>query len=185
MWYRAMTKMEFSHPTIWGERKMDKPIFTEVLQIGIVVDDLDTYMKRYHDDYGIGPWLVYDFNKETVRNMTIRGEKVDYSMKIALCDAHNVQWELIEPTDDRSVYAEFLKQHGPGLHHVALGTENHDDVVKTMAARGNEVIQSGIFHKIGYTYLNTMKDLGFIAEIYHIPEGFELPAPLRTYPPQS
>jgi len=74
---------------------MDKPIFTEVLQIGIVVDDLDAYMKRYHDDYGIGPWLVYDFNKETVRNMTIRGEKVDYYMKIALCDAHNVQWELL------------------------------------------------------------------------------------------
>jgi len=59
MWYRAMTKMEFSYPTIWGERKMDKPIFTEVLQIGIVVDDLDAYMKRYiwGEEKWINPFL--------------------------------------------------------------------------------------------------------------------------------
>jgi methylmalonyl-CoA/ethylmalonyl-CoA epimerase len=164
---------------------MKKPVFTQVLQICVVVDDIDAYMRRYNDDYGIGPWIIYDFNKDTVSNMTICGKKVDYSMKIALCDFHNVQWELIEPTSDNSIYAEFLKKNGPGLHHIAFATENYEETIQDMADRENHEIQGGNFHGLTYTYLDTNKDLGFIAEIYNTPEGFEFPAPLKTYPPQK
>jgi methylmalonyl-CoA/ethylmalonyl-CoA epimerase len=163
---------------------MTKPIFTQALQICVVVDDLDTYMKSYNDDYGIGPWLIYDFNKDTVSNMTIHGKKVDYSMKLALCNFLNVQWELIEPTSDNSIYAEFLKQHGPGLHHIALGTENYEETIQKLADKGIHEIQGGTWNNLIYSYLDTSKDLGFIAEIYSVPEGFEFPVE-KTYPPKK
>lgn len=35
-------------------RPMHKPVFTETMQIGIVVRDLEATMRRYVDDYGIG-----------------------------------------------------------------------------------------------------------------------------------
>jgi len=37
-------------------RPTREPVFTETMQIGIVVRDLDATLRRYVDDYGIGPW---------------------------------------------------------------------------------------------------------------------------------
>jgi hypothetical protein len=38
---------------------MREPVFNETLQLGIVVRDLEATMRRYVDDFGIGPWEVY------------------------------------------------------------------------------------------------------------------------------
>jgi hypothetical protein len=43
-------------------RPRREPAFNETLQLGIVVRDLEATMQRYVDDYGIGPWEVYEFN---------------------------------------------------------------------------------------------------------------------------
>ncbi|MGB9887825.1 MAG: VOC family protein [Moorellales bacterium] len=162
---------------------MAKPLFTQVLQICVVVDDLDAYVKRYNDEYGIGPWIILNFDRNTVKDMTVRGQRVDYSMKLALCNALNIQWEIIQPTDENSIYAEFLRTHGPGLHHVALAVEDYDQVMKEMAARGNYEVQGGT--DLGgqhFTYLDLTRDLGLIVEIYKTPKDFVLPPPERTYP---
>ena len=37
-------------------RPMREPSFTETMQLGIVVRDLEATVRRYVDDYGIGPW---------------------------------------------------------------------------------------------------------------------------------
>ncbi|WAH35706.1 VOC family protein [Alicyclobacillus dauci] len=164
---------------------MNPPIFTKPLQICVVVDDIDGYMKTYTDDYGIGPWAIFEFNPDTITDMTIRGEKVDYAMTLAVCDFYGIQWELIQPRDDHNLYTEFLKEHGPGLHHVAFAADNHNKVVKWMAERGNRSLQGGNLQGNVYTYLDTVKDLGFITEIYNTPKNFVHPGPDRTYPPQD
>jgi hypothetical protein len=41
---------------------MREPVFNETLQLRIVVRDLEATMRRYVDDYGIGPWEVYEFD---------------------------------------------------------------------------------------------------------------------------
>ena len=41
---------------------MREPSFTETLQIGIVVPDLDAAMRSYVDDHGIGPWEIVEFH---------------------------------------------------------------------------------------------------------------------------
>ena len=46
---------------------MQKPAFTETMQIGIVVRELDAAIRRYEDDYGIGPWGVYQFEPGDVK----------------------------------------------------------------------------------------------------------------------
>ena len=35
---------------------MREPVFNETMQLGIVVRDLEATVRRYVDDYGIGPW---------------------------------------------------------------------------------------------------------------------------------
>jgi hypothetical protein len=42
-------------------RRMRDPLFTETMQISIVVRDLETTLATYVEEYGIGPWEIYDF----------------------------------------------------------------------------------------------------------------------------
>ena len=38
------------------------------MQIEIVVRDLDAAIRRYIDDYGIGPWEFFDFNPGSAKD---------------------------------------------------------------------------------------------------------------------
>lgn len=163
-----------------------KPLFTKIMQIGMVVKNCDEAVKKWADDYGIGPWKIYEFNPDTVSNMILRGKKVDYAMRLALCDnLGGVQWELIEPKDDKSLYAEFLKEHGQGLHHVAFDCDDYKDTVKFYEDRGLPVFQGGTWEGMTYTYLDSEKDLGLIAEIYDLAPDFDWPEPVAVYPPRD
>ncbi len=160
----------------------DKPIFTGILQVAVVVKDCDAAVRTYADKYGIGPWTIYDFNPDTVQNMILHGERQDYAMRLALCDVGGVQFELIEPQDDKSIYAAFLKEHGEGLHHLAFGVENYDKAMTFFRGLGHDILQGGTWHGFTYTYLTTQRDLGVIAEIYDVPAGFQWPEPVAVYP---
>ena len=46
---------------------MKKPAFTDTMQIGIVVRDLDATIRRSEEDYGIGPWVVHQFKPGEVK----------------------------------------------------------------------------------------------------------------------
>jgi methylmalonyl-CoA/ethylmalonyl-CoA epimerase len=91
---------------------MQKPAFTETMQIGIVVRDLDAAIRRYEDDYGIGPWGVYQFKPGDVKEWREHGQPAEPSTRIATAMVGRVQWELIQPLDDRSIYAQFLATKG-------------------------------------------------------------------------
>jgi len=75
-------------------------------------------------------------------------------------------WELIEPLDDKSVYARFLAEKGEGVHHVAVATPRFEDLVAEQARRGNKLPLSGTFSGTKVAYLPTDRDLGVILEIY-------------------
>jgi len=162
-----------------------KGLFNQVLQVAVVVKDLEEAMKNYWDKWGIGPWNVYTFDPNTVKDMILRGRREDYAMKLALAEIGNVQWELIQPLDDKSIYADFLKEHGEGLHHVALGVESYEEAMKLAEEKGVGVIQGGTWFGFTYTYLDTRKDLATIVELYNQPEGWEFPEPEDTYPKNS
>ncbi len=160
----------------------EKPIFKEVLQVGVVVKNLDEAMKKYWEEYGIGPWGIYTFDKSTVSDMIIRNQRVDYAMRLAVTQIGGVQWELIEPLDEKSIYAEFLKEHGEGLHHVAFAVDNYDKVMTFLQGKGMGVLQGGTWQDLKYTYIESEDTMSCIAEIYNRQEGRKPPPPEATYP---
>ena len=99
---------------------MREPVFTETLQISLVVRDLDAAMRTYVHEYGIGPWDVYEFNSDTVRDMQEDGQPVERAWRLALSQVGSVQLELIQPLDEHSIYARFLSEKGEGVHHVGV-----------------------------------------------------------------
>jgi methylmalonyl-CoA/ethylmalonyl-CoA epimerase len=161
---------------------MQKPLFTETLQICVVVRDLEASLKTYVENYGIGPWEIYDFDSDTVENLEKDGQPADMAFRIAVTMVGSVQWELIQPLDDRSIYAEFLAEKGEGLHHVAVGVEGYREAVQAMEGNGRRVLQSGYYQGATFAYLSTDEDLGVITEVYDWPPDLPKQEPDAVYP---
>jgi methylmalonyl-CoA/ethylmalonyl-CoA epimerase len=145
---------------------MREPVFTETLQIAIVVRDLEAAMRTYVDDYGIGPWDIHEFNPGNVKDLREYGQPVERSWRLAVAMVGQVMWELIEPLDDESVYARFLAEKGEGVHHIGVAAPAFDETVAAQAKRGHGVVLSGEFNGIRVAYLATDRDLGVIIEIF-------------------
>ena len=150
---------------------MRQPAFTETLQIALVVRDLEATMRTYVDDYGIGPWAIYEFNPNTVRNMTANGQRLESAWRLALARVGQVHWELIEPLDDRSTYAEFLAARGEGVHHIGVAVPSYDDAIGALASGSQKTVLGGEYNGVTFAYLPTGDDLGVITEIFDSPPG--------------
>jgi len=161
---------------------LKKPLFEGVYQIGLVVNDCMASIKRYNDDYGIGPWSIYEMNPDTIQNMVIRDKPEPYAMRAAITFIGSVMIELIEPLDDKSIYSEFLKQHGEGIHHILFDVEDHDKTVQIFKDRGIGILQAGSNKGLKFTYFDTTKELGLISEIRGGVLSGDLPKPDDIYP---
>jgi Glyoxalase/Bleomycin resistance protein/Dioxygenase superfamily len=140
--------------------------FTETVQIGIVVRDLESTMRRYVDEYGIGPWEIHEFQAGRAEGLHEHGKPVERSWRLATTMVGQTQWELIEPGDNESDYARFLAEKGEGVHHIAVAPTNYDRLLADQAKRGREAVLSGTFSGYRVAYLPTEQDLGVIVEIF-------------------
>ncbi|MGE5273116.1 MAG: VOC family protein [Verrucomicrobiota bacterium] len=161
---------------------MREPIFEGTLQVSVVVPDLDDAMRTYVDDYGIGPWNVYEFNPGNVQGMHEAGQPVERSWRLALAQVGEVQWELVQPLDDDSVYARFLAEHGPGVHHIGVAVQDYESTVGELTGRGHDVVLGGTYNGVTFAYLSTDRDLGVVTEIFDGAPGRDQ-QPDAVYPP--
>src|SRR6516165_6591800 len=140
-------------------RPMPEPAFRETVQIGIVVRNLETTIRRYVDEYGIGPWETHEFAAGNAEELHEHGRPVTRSWRLATTMVGQVQWELIEPLDDESDYARFLAEKGEGVHHIAVAPTNYDQALADFAEKGQEAVLNGVFGPgIRVAYLPTEQD---------------------------
>ncbi len=142
---------------------MPEPVFTETMQIGIVVRDLDATVKRYVEDYGIGPWEFFDVTPEIAPDLREFGKPITGATRNATAKVGHVWWELTEPLDGNSLFARFLAEKGGGVHHIAVKTPDYDGAI---AMQTDELPLSGSFTGVKVSYLPTAKDLGVILEVF-------------------
>jgi hypothetical protein len=151
-------------------------------QVAVVVRDIDAAMRRYIDDFGIGPWDVYTYGPHLMPRMTYRGQEQPYTMILALAHVGPTVYELIQPVEGPDIYHEFLENRGEGLHHLGYYVSDIDDAIAEMAAQGIALLQSG--HGFGvdgdgaYAYFDTEAQLGCIVEAIELPR--ELTPPERV-----
>ena len=105
----------------------------KIVHLGIVVEDLDKAVKIYEENLGIGPWEMMD-SREFFDIMTVEdGKKLNILGARYHGDGYEI--ELIMPVGE-GVYADWLREKGPGLHHVKFETENS---VESVVERCSEI----------------------------------------------
>ena len=90
--------------------------------IAIAVNDLEEAAKNYKE--------ALDVNN--VEYETVESEGV----KLAILHLENGRIELMQPTNDQSPIKKFLEKKGPGIHHVALQTDDIESEVERMEGCG-------------------------------------------------
>ena len=90
--------------------------------IAIAVNDVEASAKVYQKALGI----------DEIEFETVESEGV----KVAIIPMENGRIELMQPTKDDSPIKKFLDKKGPGLHHIALETNNIEGEVERMEGCG-------------------------------------------------
>ncbi len=87
-------------------------------QIGIVVNDLQAFTRELTRLFGIGPFRIFEWPLEGVDpQATYHGCPASFRLLLAFVTVGKVQIEIVQPLEGQNIYSDFLRDHGPGLHH--------------------------------------------------------------------
>jgi catechol 2,3-dioxygenase-like lactoylglutathione lyase family enzyme len=119
--------------------------------------------------------------------MTYRGEPSEYKMRLALSQLGSTRIELIELVGGDSVYADFVQEHGYGVHHFGVLVDDMEEAIAQAEAAGLAMTQDGAgFGRDGdghYAYLNTEDKIGVTIELIERPKARMTPE--KVYPPEE
>jgi Glyoxalase/Bleomycin resistance protein/Dioxygenase superfamily len=142
-------------------------------QVGIVVEDLDAFLKVLKDLVGLDGFEVIDYPIEGIEaNTTYHGKPSDLKMKAAFKKFESFQLEVVQPGEGESIYKDFLEERGPGIHHIRFSDVQSDEISEELSRRGIQEIASGrgLHGDSKWTYFDTAKVLqGLILEVRRPP----------------
>lgn len=101
--------------------------------IGMVVRDRDRTLANLASTMGFGPAHKFEGNFPEAR---LANGEMGLALKGAFVWMHNTALEVVEPVDDRSPHAAFLKERGEGLHHMAYWVPSVRGEIERMRAGG-------------------------------------------------
>ena len=127
--------------------------------IAIAVNNVEESAKVYQKALGI----------DEIEFETIESEGV----KVAIIPMENGRIELMQPTKDDSPIKKFLDKKGPGLHHMALETDNIEGEVERMEGCGvqflGKVRPGSAGTKVTFIHAKSLE--GVLAELCSHPEN--------------
>ena len=127
--------------------------------IAIAVNDVEASAKVYQKALGI----------DEIEFETVESEGV----KVAIIPMENGRIELMQPTKDDSPIKKFLDKKGPGLHHLALETDNIEGEVERMEGCGVQFLGKIRPGSAGtkVTFIHPKSLEGVLAELCSHPEN--------------
>lgn len=158
-----------------GESKTipeDKIILPEIAHVCLVVKDVEKTAENFAKKFGIGPFRISVMHTPSSR-ASVRGKPVEYTLKFGNAKVGAIRLELVETVEGETIYQEFLKKHGEGIHHIGVYTPLPFE--KELEKWKNEGIEPLQINKMeapdqGWAYMDTTKLVGCIIEILSLPQ---------------
>lgn len=145
----------------------DKIMLQEIVHVCIVVRDVEVRARAFAEKFSIGPWRIRVVSTPSNR-ASVRGEPVDYTLKFGHARVGPVTLELVETVEGRTIYQEFLEEHGEGLHHIGVPTPvPFEAQLEKWRGQGVEPLQANRMEdpEEGWAYMDTQDIVGCILEI--------------------
>ena len=135
-------------------------MFGRIDHIGVAVEDLDDAIQLYEERLGM-PLQ----HRETVEEQGVE------AVLLGVGESHV---ELLRPLSPDTAVGRFLARSGPGLHHVAYGTDDIDSALEAVRGAGLRLIDER--PRIGIrgsrvAFLHPTSTGGVLTELVEAPEG--------------
>jgi methylmalonyl-CoA epimerase len=101
-------------------------VFERIDHIGVAVDDLDEAIALYSERLGMPVQ-----HRETVEQQGLE------AVLLGVGESHV---ELLSPLGPETVVGRFLERNGPGMHHVAYGTDDIEAALEAARVAGLALI---------------------------------------------
>ena len=113
-------------------------MFNKVSHIGVVVRDIEDALNVYTDILGLNPKVD-------------RMDLPELGFKNAMLRIGDFGIELMETssTDPKNEFVKFLDRHGEGVYHVCVIVDDIDAQIKSLRAKGAEVLEVPPSENIG------------------------------------
>jgi len=144
---------------------------TELEQVGFAVHNVDKSMEQMWNTFGIGPWNILVMDPYNTDTMTYYGKPARFSVKIACTQKKlgGMEIELLEPIAGDNIYADFLKDHGEGLHHLGWhkvdSLQSFQKTFRELEKAGFPCMMSGASANFAFGYFDTTKVLNTLLEV--------------------
>ncbi|MCV7076057.1 VOC family protein [Mycobacterium szulgai] len=141
-------------------------------QIAWVTADLDATETTLTGLLGARKWVRIPDVHFAPDSCTYRGKPADFVASISLSYLGDMQLELITPVRGENIYSDFLRDHGPGLHHICIEAETlelFDAAILEASHHGAEVVQQGLMPGgIHFAYVSAPQAGVPFVEIAHL-----------------
>lgn len=111
-------------------------------QVAYVVRDLDRAVRCWADVLGVGPWSIWTMRPPALQDTRYAGRAEAFGLRHALAWSGQLQFELVQPLEGRSIFTDHLDRVGEGFHHIGKVVPDHAAAVEDHLARGYRPLQS-------------------------------------------
>jgi len=137
-----------------------------IVQNAYYVQDLDEAIERWHSAFGLGPFIV---NRHLRLDSSFyRGAAMPLDISAAFVQSGELQIELVcQHNPEPSVFHDMFAGGQEGLHHVAVFSEDHAQVISGYEARGFSIAAEIVTTQgLGAAFIDTRESLGHMLEVY-------------------
>ena len=146
---------------------MEDDRLDQLRQLGYIVNSVDKHKEYFEDILEMIPFSILD--NRPANEVHYENEDRMVKIKNGLFNVGSLQVELIEVLDGKCYQGDWLKENGPGIHHLAFFTDNLENQIKKFEELGIEVIQTGsILGGIKFAYAKALEQLGCDIEIVEL-----------------
>ncbi len=150
-----------------GNIPKDRIMLREIVHVCVVVRDVEKTAWVLSERFGIGPFEIRKKHYPSSQ-ASVRGEPVEYTLKFGYSKVGPITLELVETLEGRTIYQEFLEEHGEGIHHIGFPTPlPFDEELEKWRKDGIEPLQVSRLDdpEEGWAYMDTQGLVGFLIEV--------------------
>ena len=142
--------------------KLDKGsiLLPSVVHLGVAVKNAEQSTRFISSIWDIGTPDVIDY--EARSGELVVGKPFKVRLVFIRLGAHSI--ELLQPLDEQSIWADFIRDKGEGIHHIAYGVANYDEIVTKLQKQGHTLLLAAVFEGCRWCYFDTSPG-GMVIEI--------------------
>lgn len=128
----------------------------KINHVAVVVEDIESAKSFWEVALGIRVDHIEDVPSQKAR--------------VAFLPVGDGEIELVQPTDEKSGTAKFLKERGGGMHHICLEVEDIQGLLEQLAGKGIQLINEKPLELEGrkMAFIHPKSASGVLVELYEL-----------------